>query len=133
MQAAGEEPDQEQPLRERLREAAIAAEYDTGVREDTEEAARASIHVRLARMTLGTLVLIAGILLIPLPGPGWLTVAAGLAILAKDVAWAERALDRVRRRLPSDADGSVSTRVLVASVCFALVTVGASIWWYFLR
>jgi uncharacterized protein (TIGR02611 family) len=132
MSAAGE-PEHEQPLRSRLREAAIEAEYETGVREDTEEAARASIHIRLARMTVGTLVLVAGILLVPLPGPGWLTVAAGLAILAKDVAWAERALDRVRRRLPSDADGSVSTPVVMASVCFAVVTMGASVWWYLIR
>ena len=35
MSAAGE-PEQELPLRERLREAAIEAEYETGVREDTE-------------------------------------------------------------------------------------------------
>ncbi len=132
MSAAGES-ERDEPLRERLREAAIAAEYETGVREDTEEEARASIHVRLARMTLGTLVLIGGILLIPLPGPGWLTVAAGLAILAKDVAWADRALERVRRRLPADADGAVDRRVVVGSIVVAVVTFCFSIWWTFIR
>jgi uncharacterized protein (TIGR02611 family) len=132
MALAGE-PGQEPPRWNRLREAAIEAEFETGHREDTVEEAKASIHVRLARMTLGTLVLVAGIILIPLPGPGWLIVAAGLAILSKDVAWAERALDRVRRRLPSDADGSVSTPVVVASVTFAVLSIGASIWWYLIR
>jgi uncharacterized protein (TIGR02611 family) len=132
MAVAGD-PGHEHPRWDRVREAAIEAEFETGRREDTVEEARAAIHVRLARMTLGTLVLIGGILLIPLPGPGWLTVAAGLAILAKDVAWAERALERVRRRLPADADGSVSTPVVLGSVGFAIVMVAASGWWYLIR
>ena len=133
MAAVPGEPGQERPRWEALREAAIEAEFETGRREETVEEAKASIHVRLARMTLGTLVLVAGIILIPLPGPGWLIVAAGLAILAKDVAWADRALERVRRRLPSDADGSVSKPVVVASVTFAVLSVSASIWWYLIR
>ena len=102
------EPAHEHPRWEALREAAIEAEFDTGYREETVEEARASIHVRLARMTLGSLLLVAGVAMLALPGPGWLTIAGGLAILAKDVAWAERALERVRRRLPSDEDGSVA-------------------------
>jgi len=133
MEAAAGGSEHDRPLRDRLREAAIEAEYETGVREDTEEEARASIHVRLARMSFGTLVLLVGIVLIPLPGPGWLTVAAGLAILAKDVAWAERALERVRRRLPADADGAVDKRVVFLSLAVALVFTAGSTWWTFLR
>ncbi len=60
-------------------------------------------------MTAGSLLLVAGVFMLVLPGPGWLAIAGGLAILAKDVAWAERALERVRTRLPADEDGSVST------------------------
>ncbi len=127
------EPEQEHSLRERIRDAAIAAEFETGVREDTVEDAKASIHVRIARMSLGTLLLVAGVLMLALPGPGWITIAAGLAVLAKDVAWAERALERVRRRLPADADGSVDRRVVVISIVVAVVAVSASIWWTFLR
>ena len=123
----------EHPRWDQLRGAAIEAEFETGRREETVEEARAAIHVRLARMTLGTLVLIAGIILVPLPGPGWLTIAAGLAILAKDVAWAERALERVRRRLPADEDGSVSTPVIVLSAFVAAGTVTLSLWWYLIR
>jgi uncharacterized protein (TIGR02611 family) len=127
------EPTHEHPRWEALREAAIEAEYETGVREETEAEARASIHVRLARMSLGTLLLVAGIAMLALPGPGWITIAGGLAILAKDVAWAERALDRVRRRLPADADGRVSTPVVVCSIVVAVATVTASLWWTFVR
>ena len=133
MAAAGEPEEDQRPFGQRLREAAIEAEYETGVREDTEEEARASIHVRLARMSLGTLLLIAGVLMLALPGPGWLTIAAGLAILAKDVAWAERLLERVKRRLPEGEDGQVDKRVVVVSIAVAIVAVFLSIWWYFLR
>jgi hypothetical protein len=132
MALAGE-PGHEHQRWDRLREAAIEAEFETGRREDTVEEARASIHVRLARMTLGSLVLFAGVLMLALPGPGWLAIAGGLAILSKDVAWAERALERVRRRLPADEDGSVSTPVVVLSVLLALGAASLSIWWYFLR
>lgn len=123
----------EHPGWERLRDAAIEAEFETGRREDTVEEARAAIHIRLARMSVGFLLLIGGVLLIPLPGPGWLTVAAGLAILAKDVAWAERLLERVRRRLPTDEDGSVSMPVVVGSILLAAATISASVWWYLIR
>jgi uncharacterized protein (TIGR02611 family) len=130
--AGAVEPEHER-FRERLREAAIEAEFETGRHEETVEEARSALHVRLARMTLGTILLVAGVLMLALPGPGWLTIAAGLAILAKDVAWADRMLERVRRRLPADADGSVSTWVVVGSVVVAVVAVAASIWWTFLR
>lgn len=45
---------------------------------------------------LGTLVLILGIVAIPYPGPGWLIVFAGLAILASEFAWAKRVLRYAR-------------------------------------
>ncbi len=47
---------------------------------------------------LGTVVLVAGIIMIPYPGPGWLVVFAGLAILGTEFAWAKRLLDHARGR-----------------------------------
>ena len=41
--------------------------------------------------------LVAGIVMIPYPGPGWLVVFAGLAILAKEFTWAERVLRFAKR------------------------------------
>ena len=38
----------------------------------------------------------AGIAMLALPGPGWLTIAAGLAILATEFVWARRALDQLK-------------------------------------
>ena len=45
---------------------------------------------------VGGLVLLVGIIAIPYPGPGWLIVFAGLAILATEFAWAQRLLDYAR-------------------------------------
>ena len=46
---------------------------------------------------VGTIVLIAGVIAIPYPGPGWLIVFAGLGILATEFEWAGRVLRFARR------------------------------------
>ena len=46
---------------------------------------------------VGTVVVAIGVVLIPYPGPGWLVVFAGLAILAIEFSWAGRLLTRARR------------------------------------
>lgn len=45
---------------------------------------------RVAVGVVGTAVLITGIITIPYPGPGWLIVFAGLAILGTEFYWAQR-------------------------------------------
>lgn len=41
---------------------------------------------------VGGFVLLAGIIMIPYPGPGWLVVFAGLGILSTEFEWAQRVL-----------------------------------------
>ena len=41
---------------------------------------------------VGGVVLLVGIVAIPYPGPGWLIVFSGLAILSTEFAWAKRIL-----------------------------------------
>lgn len=53
---------------------------------------------RLVIAVAGFSVLVVGIPLIPLPGPGWLVVFLGLAILAQEFPWANRALLYGRRQ-----------------------------------
>ena len=45
---------------------------------------------------VGTTVLLAGIALVVLPGPAFVVIPVGLAILAVEFAWARRWLARVR-------------------------------------
>ena len=52
--------------------------------------------VRIARVVGGTALLVAGIAMLVLPGPGWLTIFGGLAILAGEFLWARRLLERLK-------------------------------------
>lgn len=47
---------------------------------------------------LGGLVLAVGVVLVPYPGPGWLIVFGGLAILSTEFRWARVVLTFLRRR-----------------------------------
>ena len=49
---------------------------------------------RLMVFIAGVAVLLAGVAMLALPGPGVLVVILGLVILATEFAWAERVLDR---------------------------------------
>ena len=54
------------------------------------------VMVRIVRTVAGLVLLIAGIAMLALPGPGWVTIAAGLAILAREFHWARRLLSWLR-------------------------------------
>jgi uncharacterized protein (TIGR02611 family) len=52
---------------------------------------------RLAKIVFGFTLLAIGVALLVLPGPGWLTIALGLALLAGEYVWARKLLDRLKR------------------------------------
>lgn len=64
-------------------------------------AARRSLdHIyRTGVAVVGGVVVAVGLVAVPLPGPGWLTVIAGLLVLASEFTWAERLLVFTRRNL----------------------------------
>lgn len=118
--------------REDLTQAAIEAEFRTGRRESSVEEAKRHIVVRLARMTLGFMVLVLGIIMLPLPGPGWLVIAAGLVILAEDIAWADRALQFIRRKVPGvPEDGKIPRSTLLVGALLTSAGVAVSLWFAF--
>ena len=51
---------------------------------------------RIGVLIVGTLVLIAGVIMLVIPGPGILGIVAGLAILATEFAWAHNALAKAK-------------------------------------
>jgi uncharacterized protein (TIGR02611 family) len=53
---------------------------------------------RLLVLVIGSTVLLAGIAMLVLPGPGILVILIGLAILATEFMWAERLLRQARER-----------------------------------
>jgi uncharacterized protein (TIGR02611 family) len=48
---------------------------------------------------VGWFIVVAGLLLVPLPGPGWLIVFVGLSLLATEFVWAVRLQAWVRQQL----------------------------------
>ncbi|MGY1743387.1 MULTISPECIES: TIGR02611 family protein [unclassified Blastococcus] len=69
-------------------------------------AARRSVN-HAYRMTVGIvggLIVAVGLATIPLPGPGWLTVIAGLFVLASEFFWAERLLEFTKRHVKAWTD-----------------------------
>jgi len=117
-----------------LQKAAIEAEFESGEREETVAEAKAHVAVRLGRMALGFVVLILGIAMLALPGPGVLAIAGGLFILAKDVAWADRLLQYLRKRVPGiPDDGKIPRSQIITMAVMAVGAIAASVWWFVLR
>jgi uncharacterized protein (TIGR02611 family) len=59
-----------------------------------------AIHLtkRAVKIIVGFVVLLAGLVMLVTPGPGWVAIAIGLAILSKEFHWAEALLNRVKKQ-----------------------------------
>jgi uncharacterized protein (TIGR02611 family) len=50
------------------------------------------------RIVAGFTLLLAGVVMIVTPGPGWLVIFLGLSLLAAEFIWARRLMDRMKRQ-----------------------------------
>ena len=79
---------------------------------------------------IGGIVVVVGIVLIPLPGPGWLIVLAGLAIWAIEFVWARHLLrftrDRLRRWWDWVGRQSLVVRILIGAAGLIFVAAVAA-------
>jgi uncharacterized protein (TIGR02611 family) len=75
-----------------------------GVKDRRERHRERSRVVRTAVVLAGFVVVLAGLAMIPLPGPGLLVIAAGLTLLALEFAWAERLLERTIDQMDKATD-----------------------------
>ncbi len=76
---------------------------------------------------LGGLLTLAGVALLALPGPGFVLVAAGLAILSTQFSWARKPLDYAKDKAREGIEevGEHRWRAVAAVVCaVALVALG---------
>lgn len=53
---------------------------------------------RVAITIIGFVLVLGGIVLLPLPGPGMLIIIAGLAVLGTEYMWARRALELAKEK-----------------------------------
>ena len=52
---------------------------------------------RAFRIVAGFTLLLAGVVMIITPGPGWLVIFLGLSLLAAEFIWARRLMERMKR------------------------------------
>jgi hypothetical protein len=91
---------------------------------------RSNAAKRVAVLVAGGLVLLVGVALLVLPGPGLLLVLAGLLILANEFPAVEKYVDPVQDRAMKAAEQSVSSPLRIAgSVLAGLALIAAGVAW----
>ncbi|MER5291956.1 TIGR02611 family protein [Streptomyces pharetrae] len=91
--------------------------------------ARRVLHVswQVGVFVVGLAVVVAGIIMLPLPGPGWVVIFGGMAIWATEFVWAQLVLRWTKRKVTEAAqralDPKVRRRNIILTV-LGLVIVG---------
>jgi uncharacterized protein (TIGR02611 family) len=83
-----------------------------------------------------TVVILFGVVLLAIPGPGWLVIFAGLGILATEFEWAARLLRLVRAQVArwtrwATSQGRWLQLALGAVTLVVLAAVAAAGWWIY--
>ncbi|MFM9614242.1 TIGR02611 family protein [Streptomyces sp. V2] len=77
---------------------------------------------------IGLAVVVLGIIMLPLPGPGWVVIFAGMAIWATEFVWAQLVLRWTKRKVTEAAQRALDPKVRRRNIILtsiALVIIGA--------
>ena len=127
---------------------AVVTPDETGAREAANERelgsrapefikARRMLHVswQVGVFVVGLAVVGAGIVMLPLPGPGWVVIFGGMAIWATEFVWAQLVLRWTKRKVTEAAqralDPEVRRRNIILTVLglvIVAVLVGIYVW-----
>jgi uncharacterized protein (TIGR02611 family) len=138
--------DDDESLREQIKEASTAAFHKI------EASAPPSVAVRLRRFrealrrnrgldtawrvmvfAIGVTLVVAGVIMFVIPGPGWATVILGLVVLASEFGWANRALTPVKDVAKRASDAALDPRKRRRNLTLAAiggVLIGIVLVWY---
>ncbi|MFJ2718256.1 TIGR02611 family protein [Streptomyces sp. NPDC087437] len=114
------------------------AEAPEGAKAEAEEArgrrglgSRAPAFVRSRRVLhlgwqvgiflVGLLVVIAGVVMLALPGPGWLVIFGGMAIWATEFVWAQLVLRWTKRKVTEAAQQALDPEVRRRNIALTLI------------
>ncbi|MET4646289.1 TIGR02611 family protein [Streptomyces sp. NBC_01724] len=96
-----------------------------------------ALHVswQVGVFVVGLAVVVAGIIMLPLPGPGWLVIFGGMAIWATEFVWAQLVLRWTRRKVTEAAQKALDPKVrrrniilTVVGLVIIAVLVGIYVW-----
>ncbi|WP_255308415.1 TIGR02611 family protein [Streptomyces marincola] len=81
---------------------------------------------------VGLVVIVVGVIMLPLPGPGWLVIFAGMAIWGTEFVWAQLVLRWTKRKVTEAAQRALDPKVrrrnlaltaVAGVICAALLAV----------
>ncbi|MER5946140.1 TIGR02611 family protein [Streptomyces sp. NPDC001904] len=86
--------------------------------------ARRALHLswQVGVFVVGLAVVVAGIIMLPLPGPGWLVIFGGMAIWATEFVWAQLVLRWTKRKVTEATQKALDPKVRRRNII--LTTVG---------
>jgi uncharacterized protein (TIGR02611 family) len=91
---------------------------------------------QVAVFVTGLAIIGAGVLLLPLPGPGWLVIFAGMAVWATEFVWAQLVLRWTKRKVTAAAHRALEPRVRrrnMTLTAVAVVVIAAGLGYYLSR
>ncbi|MGY3063216.1 uncharacterized protein (TIGR02611 family) [Streptomyces sp. TE3672] len=123
----------------------VTGEVTEGVTKERELGSRAPGFIKASRtlhlswqvgvFIVGLAVVVAGIIMLPLPGPGWLVIFGGMAIWATEFVWAQLVLRWTRRKVTEAAQRALDPKVrrrniILTSVGLVIIAVlvGIYVW-----
>ncbi|MFF4061217.1 TIGR02611 family protein [Streptomyces sp. NPDC001668] len=125
------------------REVAVASDGQAGKESDEVKGeqglgSRAPEFIRSRRVlhlswqvlvfVIGLAVVVAGIIMLPLPGPGWVVIFGGMAIWATEFVWAQLVLRWTKRKVTEAAQRALDPKVRRRNIILTsigLVVIGA--------
>lgn len=93
------------------------AEQPLGSRAPEFIKARRALHLswQVGVFVVGLAVVVAGVIMLPLPGPGWLVIFGGMAIWATEFVWAQLVLRWTKRKVTEATQRALDPRSAVAT------------------
>lgn len=86
-----------------------------------------ALTLKIVIGVIGAIMVVGGLIMVPFPGPGWLVVFAGLAVLSTEFHWAHRLLEFGKRVLHAWTEWykrqGWTVRIIVLIVTVAAATV----------
>ncbi|MFJ3598204.1 TIGR02611 family protein [Streptomyces sp. NPDC090126] len=136
------ESDERNRVAEQVPPASATGDSD---REERELGSRAPGFIKASRalhlswqvgvFIVGLGVVVAGVLMLVLPGPGWLVIFAGMAIWATEFVWAQLVLRWTKRKVTEAAQRALDPKVrrrniilTTAGFVIVAVLVGVYVW-----
>ncbi|MFG2131331.1 TIGR02611 family protein [Streptomyces sp. NPDC048751] len=85
--------------------------------------ARRMLHLswQVGVFVIGLAVVVAGIIMLPLPGPGWVVIFGGMAIWATEFVWAQLVLRWTKRKVTEAAQRALDPKVRRRNITLTVI------------